>query len=273
MTEKEDVRVLSTSEIKSFLETSALYSWRTFGVPEVGFSSLSINEIDSFCTNCNCSRPFQDLRARGGAGTVGTGLKTGMSYFHFSCVSCRRSARVFWVEQIVLKDTIKIQKFGELPRSSLPRDRVLQKFLKHDLENYEKAVVCLAQEYGIAAFAYFRRVVESNVLMLLDLVREDAQSSGADETMLSAIEKLRDASPMSEKIKVANLALPAHLQPDGLNPLGRIYQALSDGVHSLSDRECLTKAKAISDCLTFLVSELATTKERRLRFKSSIGAL
>ena len=38
---------------------------------------------------------------------------------------------------------------------------------------------------------------------------------------------------MSEKIKVANTALPSHLKPDGLNPLGKLYQALSEGVHTL----------------------------------------
>ena len=78
---------------------------------------------------------------------------------------------------------------------------------------------------------------------------------------------------MSEKIKVANYALPDHLKPDGLNPLGRLYQALSEGVHSLSDQECLERAKVTSECLAFLVSELASRKEHRLRFKSIVGRL
>ena len=78
---------------------------------------------------------------------------------------------------------------------------------------------------------------------------------------------------MSEKIRVANLALPLHLQPDGLNPLGRLYQVLSEGVHSLSDDDCLKKARATSECLAFLVSELASRKEHRARFKSMVGQL
>ena len=78
---------------------------------------------------------------------------------------------------------------------------------------------------------------------------------------------------MSEKIKVANLALPSHLKSDGLNPLGRLYQVLSEGVHSLSEAECFLKAKATSECLTFLVSELASSQENRNRFKSMVGKL
>ncbi len=78
---------------------------------------------------------------------------------------------------------------------------------------------------------------------------------------------------MSEKIRIANHALPEHLKPDGLNPLGRLYQVLSEGVHNLSDEECLDRAKATSECLAFLVSELASRKEHRTRFKRMVGDL
>lgn len=200
-------------------------------------------------------------------------LKSGTSYFKFSCVSCQKSHREYLVEQILDEKNIRLQKYGELPRSRLVRNRTLQKFLKDDLDNYEKAVICLSHEYGVAAFAYFRRVVENNIYKLLDLVQEDAKSSGDDQATLDAIGELRKDAPMSEKIKIANLALPSYLKPDGLNPLGRLYQVLSEGVHSLSETECLEKAKATSECLTFLVSELASRQEHRNRFKSMVGKL
>lgn len=177
------------------------------------------------------------------------------------------------MEQVLDDENIRIQKYGELPRSRLARNRALQKFLKDDLDNYEKAIVCLSHEYGVAAFAYFRRIVENNIKALLDLVQEDAQSSDSDKAILDALGDLRKDTPMSEKIKIANLALPNHLKPDGLNPLGRLYQALSEGVHSLPDAECLQKAKATSECLEFLVSELASRAEHRIRFKSLVGKL
>lgn len=91
--------------------------------------------------------------------------------------------------------------------------------------------------------------------------------------MSTALAELRKDAPMSEKIKVANLALPAHLKPDGLNPLGRLYQVLSEGIHSLSETECIERAQAISGCLAFLISELASRKEHRTRFKSMVGKL
>jgi hypothetical protein len=260
--------------IKNFLETAPLYAWREFKKPSVNRSSLWINEIDAFCEHCEQNRPFQYPHSHGsGAGMPTPVLKSGTSHFEFSCVSCRTSHREYLVEQILSDETIKIQKYGELPRRKLPRDRVLQKFLKDDLDNYEKAVVCLSHEYGIAAFAYFRRIVENNINRLLDLIQEDAQSSGGDSSILDAISDLRQDSPMSKKIEVANAALPSHLKPDGLNPLGRLYQVLSEGIHSLSEAECLQKAKSTSECLAFLVSELASRKEHRIRFKSTVGQL
>lgn len=265
---------LSDADIKAFLETAPLYAWREFKKPQINRSSLWVKEIDAFCENCGQRRPFQDLRSSGGgAGMPSPVLKTGTSYFQFACVSCKKTHREYLVEQVLDDENIRIQKYGELPRNQLIRDRVLQKFLKDDLENYEKAVVCLSHEYGVAAFAYFRRVVEGNINRLLDLIQEDTQSSAGDADTLNAINELRSDSPMSEKIKVANRALPSHLKPDGLNPLGRLYQVLSEGVHNISDAECLEKAKAISECIAFLVSELASRSEHRTRFKSMIGRL
>lgn len=268
------MKELTYADIKNFLETAPLYAWREFKKPRVNRSSLWINEIDAFCERCEQNRPFHYPHSRGGgAGMPIPVLESGTSYFEFSCVSCRKSHREYLVEQILGDETIRIQKYGELPRGKLPRDHVLQKFLKDDLDNYEKAVVCLSHEYGIAAFAYFRRIVENNINRLLDLVQEDAQSSGSDSSILDAISDLRRDAPMSEKIKVANVALPSHLKPDGLNPLGRLYQVLSEGVHSMSETECLQKAKSTSECLAFLISELAPRKEHRIRFKSTVGQL
>lgn len=266
---------LTDLDIKDFLETSALYTWRKFKYEEVIRTTLKIKEIDAHCDVCEQRRPFQDFRvfSSGSGGGFIPPLKSGVSHFLFSCVSCRKSHREYFVEQIVEEDSIQFQKFGERPRSKVVRNRVLQKFLKDDLENYEKATICLSHEYGVAAFAYFRRVVENNVNRLLELVQQDAQSSGEAQSMVDAINELKKHTPMSEKIKIANNALPSYLQPDGLNPLGRLYQLLSEGVHSLSDEECLAKAKAASECLTFLVSELASRHEHRARFKSLIGGL
>jgi hypothetical protein len=265
---------LTDSDIKQFLEEAPLYTWYEFKKPAVNRSSLWIREIDAECEVCKQLRPFQDLRLlmvdATGKGIEIEVLKSGTLSLSFACVSCRKTTRQFLVEHVVSDETIRIQKYGERPRKSIPRDRAVQQFLKGDLDNYGKAVVCLSHGYGIAAFAYFRRVIENNIYRLLDLIQEDSAGS---QKVTDALAELRKESPMSEKIKVANQALPEYLKPDGLNPLGRLYQTLSEGVHSLSDEECLNRAKVTSECLAFLVSELASRKEHKTRFKSMVGQL
>lgn len=269
--------ILNDSEIRKFLEDAPLYSWREFIMPEPARTSLHITGIDAHCGVCDKERPFHVMRSvGGGAGhnqVIVPNLSSGRSHFQFTCVSCHKETRMYSVEQIVEGQTVRIQKYGELPRGKIPRDRRLQNFLKHDRENYEKAVICLSHEYGIAAFAYFRRILETNIGQLLILVEEDAKASGEAPETLQALEELKKESPMSDRIKLANLALPHYLRPSGLNPLGRLYQVLSEGVHNLSEEKCLQKARDTSECLAFLVSELANRRENRDKFKSLISRL
>ena len=268
------MEVLTDKEIKLFLEGTPLYTWAEFTKPQVNRSSLSINAIDSYCEKCEMVRPFLDMRSRGGGtGLAIEALSTGTSYFKFTCVTCRKEHLEYLVEQIVNDETIKIQKYGQLPRRRLDRDNTLQKFFSDDSDTYEKAVVCLSHGYGIAAFAYLRRIVENNILKLIDLLLEDVNASESDPKIVESLTELRKESPMSDRIKVANEALPENLKPDGLNPLGRLYQVLSEGVHNLSDEECLRRANVVNECLKYLISELASRKKNRTKFKSMVGSL
>ncbi|MDR2711444.1 MAG: hypothetical protein LBB65_09045 [Burkholderiales bacterium] len=266
------LKVLTEADIKLFLETAPLYSWYEFKRPLVNRSSLCIGQIDTYCDACNKQRTFLCQCTRGGGSVSLAEMKSSPLFFKFSCVTCKKEHREYWVEQELGEENIRLQKCGELPRLKLVRNKTLQRFLKEDADNYEKATICLHHGYGVGAFAYFRRVVEKNIDRLLDLVQQDAQSSG-DQPTLDAIAELRRNPLMRERIEIANSVLPSHLKPDGLNPLGRLYQVLSEGVHSLSEAECLAKATDTLECLTFLVSELASREKHRARFKSTVGSL
>lgn len=265
---------LTDQEIKHFLENAPLYKWEVFDKPRANRASLWINEVEAYCETCEQMRPFQDLRSRGGgAGMPLQALQSGESHFVFSCVSCKKQHRKYFLQQEVTEHAIRMQKVGELPRKALERDRVLQRLFAADAQNYEKAIICLANGYGIAAFAYFRRIIEANISKIFDMLQSDAQDTGGSEEILKAISELRKESPMSDKIKIANNAVPTHLRPDGLNPLGRLYQVLSEGVHTLSDEQCLDKARTLQECVKFLASELASRSEHREKFKSMVGML
>lgn len=268
------METLTDNHIKEFLESSPLYTWKEFERPDLDRNSLWINEIDAYCETCKQQRPFQDLRPRGsGAGMPMQKLTSGQSFFQFTCVSCRKEKHDYLVDQVVTNETIKFRKYGELPRKYLDRDPVLQKFFSKDKDNYEKAVICLANGYGIASFAYMRRIIENNINELLKMLQEDIKSTDTESPLISKLSQLKENTPMKDKIDIANTALPEYLVPSGLNPLGRLYTILSRGIHSDSDETCLELAKTLQECIKYLISELSSRRKNRESFKKLIGSL
>jgi hypothetical protein len=234
-----------------------------------GLTRLKIKEVESNCAHCETTRPFH-IREKFVYELDNSSQK---EYYlsTFSCVSCNTFDKVFLllVEKID-NDHLCVTKVGEYPQNELPRSKALSKFFKTDKEEYSKAVICLANGYGVAAFAYMRRIIENNILSLLEKIQEGVAE---DSAIAKSINDLKYTSPMSDRIKIANNALPEYLKPDGFNPLGQIYGLLSDGVHSLTDDECLDKAENLQACLEFLVSELATHKQNKEDFKKRLASL
>ena len=156
------MKTLSESGFKHFLENDSLYIWREFKVPGP-HETIVIREVDGLCQECGQTRPFQSVGSD--AGPEGVQIYPAYPTLHlkFECVSCQNERREYLVEKVETAETVKIHKYGELPKRKLDRNPRLQRFFKDDLDNYEKAVVCLSHEYGIGAFAYFRRIIENNI--------------------------------------------------------------------------------------------------------------
>ena len=94
--------------------------------------------------------------------------------------------------------------------------------------------------HGIGALAYFRRVIENKVNLLLDLVADAAKLAGVDEAGLQELERVKATHQVDRKIEIASKLLPAHLKPPGSpDPLDRLYKSYSSGLHGESDEKCL----------------------------------
>jgi len=266
---------LTADTLKPFFERAPIYVSHVFLRPDRLPADLpSPVELDLYCKQCKLTKPFQDRRSRGSGSGLGSSpaITSGLRGYRYWCVTCGAAytADVF-VE--ISESSISIQKVGQWPRPKSGRDKLLEKFFEEDAENYEKAVMCLANGYGIGAFAYFRRIIEDGVDQLLNMLEDDAKATGSGAEILNAISELHKASPMADKIEIANKAVPPHLLVNGINPLGRLYGVLSDGVHGLSDAQCLEKAEVVQDCLKYLVSELSMRRTNRDQFAKKLGRL
>ncbi len=202
----------------------------------------------------------------------------------YRCAGCSRSHRYFLllvVQQPAFSrgrmpppDETKavIQKVGQFPPWDIAPDPQLAKKLGKGVGVFKKGLICESQSFGLGAFAYYRRIVEDMVDELLDDIRELVTEDGL-EHYSEALQKAKASHRASDKIEHIKDLLPEVLRPGGANPLALLHGALSEGLHALSETECLERASVIRGALIFLVSQVSQAKESATQFKKDLQAL
>ena len=260
---------------RPYIEKSPLYARIAFPGNLYFYDCFygSLNQIEAFCPNCKRERFFDRINCLpesifNNSFQFGTVLS-----LEFSCVEhyCKCKKRYFvYFEKI--DDQIIFTKSGEYPSLSPRVDEAILNVFPDDADLLKKAVCCLKDGFGVGAFAYLRQVLENRIDVIISEIRKNAEEQG-DTEAIKKLNELSDTSPESEKIKIAKDALPANLQSRGHNPLGLLYKTLSEGIHGLSDSECLGKANAIYGALTYILKTLAENSASRKEYEASLKFL
>jgi hypothetical protein len=160
----------------------------------------------------------------------------------------------------------KVQKIGQFPPLSVNIPKALAKNLGDAAADlYKKALVNRNEGYGLAAVTYIRRVVQDKTDELTEVVSQLAESHSIKAEV---VEKIRAAknerTTYDNKLRIAATVLPASLTPDGANPLSELYKLVSEGVHDLSEEDCVRVADETRSVFEFTFTHLrAETKERQ----------
>lgn len=259
-------------DLRCFLEKKALYSWVKIGLPEYATQFYSLFQVEMECPKCKKSRPFSDRRPRGsGYGQSTPKLESNVYSFRFTCDGCSLSEYIFFVE--VDTEEKRVRKVGQNPAWSINLDKDLEKFLESDSEFFKKALICESQSYGIAAFSYYRRVLENSIGKILQNLRSVLELNNASSEEIEKIEKALNGIVMDERIKIAKDAVPSYLRPNGMNPLAIIYDTLSAGIHRLPEEQCLENSQHIRVALFYLIKALTQQSEEQKTFLSSMKSL
>jgi hypothetical protein len=261
-------------ELESFFEKKPLYSWVKFDLPEYITGLYSLSKIEMECSVCRKSRPFSDRRPRGsgtGAGQSIPKLESDIYSFRFTCDGCSSAKYIFFVEMDVEKK--RFRKVGQNPAWSINLDKDLEKFLEDDVEYFKKALICESQSYGVAAFSYYRRVLENSISRILQSLRSVLELNGASSEEVERIDNALNGTAMVERIKIAKDAVPNYLQPNKMNPLAIIYDTLSAGIHRLSEEQCLENSQHIRIALSYLIKALVQQNEEQKSFLDSVKNL
>jgi hypothetical protein len=224
------------------------------------------------CPTCKRSRPFSDRRSRGYVPTNSLPqLKSSIYSFRFECDSCSSSKYAFFIEVDI--ENGKIRKVGQSPAWSINLDKDIDRFLEDDSEFFNKALICESQGYGIAAFSYYRIVLENSIGKILKNLCSILEMEGSSSENIEQIDRALKGIVMDEIIKIAKDAIPNSLRPNGMNPLAIIYDTLSAGIHRLPEEECLKNSEYIRVALSYLIKTLSRQNEEQRAFLEATKSL
>jgi len=285
---------------KKFLEEYPLYRKFDTGIsktftrrPHGGYreDTLYLNAIPKpalnlYCVNCSSMQTFnmatEYYRDRNSIPQA-NGAFAEVPYM---CASCQRITQRYFLhfffkdvvviedgsEEEVTKTNLFVHKVGQFPAWNIEMDRNLEELLGENADFYKKGLITESQSYGIACFAYFRRITENIIDDLLDSILDLVPESDK-EKYSAALAQTKKTRVTQEKIDLVKDLIPESLRPDDVNPLGALHSALSEGLHAEDDETCLEYADAIKNVLVYLVNETIARKESSRGFTEGMRKL
>ena len=151
----------------------------------------------------------------------------------------------------------KCYKFGELPIYGPPVSSKLITLIGPDRDAFLKGRTCENQGLGVAAFIYYRRVVENQKHRILGEIIKVSTRIGVPEDNIEKLKSAVTETQFSKALDMAKDAIPESLLINGHSPISLLHSALSEGVHSLTDAECLELAGSVRVVLGELSDRLS----------------
>lgn len=234
------------------------------------FAQLRSPALQMHCTNCKTERTFVGGTPLRPADNM-SGKFAGVVFaVWFRCAHCSIGNCAFLIRYSDQEDYL--MKVGQFPPPDVSVARHLEKELGDYEEIFKKGLTCERFGYGIAAFAYYRRIVEVMVNRLVTIV-DDVIPDEHKQDYEKALTKLASSHIAEDKLRLIKDLLPSSLRPDGVNPLGVIYDILSEGIHTHSDEQCLLAATQVRTALIYIVEKVQTEKQITQEFTEAMRGL
>jgi hypothetical protein len=195
-------------------------------------------------------------------------------FVNYSCRNCGEGIKQFALAiETLPKGEAKVFKYGEVPQFGPPNPPKLMSIMGGERDAYLKGRRCENQGLGIAAFAYYRRVVENQKAKIIGEILKVAEKLNADPELINDLKAAKAETRFTEAINRIKHGLPPVLLISGHNPLTLLHSALSEGLHAESDEQCLELATSIRVVLTELVDRIATAVKEEAALTSALQRL
>lgn len=178
------------------------------------------------------------------------------NYFQiYLCQNCKRHSKTFSLQCSTTRGAVT--KFGEFPSFGPPTPPRAMSLIGGDRDLFLQGRRCELQGLGIGAFTYYRRVIEDQRNRIFDEIIRVLEKTDPANEVISDIRAAKNEQQFSKSIDAIKHALPSSLLVNGQNPLRLLHSAFSEGVHALSDEQCLALATAARTVLFEFSERLA----------------
>jgi hypothetical protein len=265
--------------VKEFLESVPPGQQRLvsdMGKKERGMHGINLRfrfpELQLHCESNECA----GLRFFVSADVYGLDVdETKSNFVTYACKNCGRTRKTYALWNTLSGDEVsgKMYKLGEFPQFGPPNPPRLISIMEMEKEYYLKGRRSENQGMGIAAFAYYRRVVENKKHKIFEELQRVCTKVGAGKDVLQDLEAGKNERQFSKSVEAIKHGLPGALLINGHNPLTLLHNALSEGLHAQTDQECLELARSIRIVLSELVERMGSALKEQAELTQALGRL
>src|SRR3989344_1390148 len=197
-------------------------------------------------------------------------------FVRYECKNCGRTSKKYAIWAFLNGDRKSgiLYKYGEVPEFGPPTPSRVVAILGAEKEYYFKGRRSENQGLGIAAFAYYRRVVENQKNKIFDEIIRTVQKVDSTNTeLLKELDNAKKETQFTKAVDSIKHGIPQTLLIDGHKPLTLLHSALSEGIHAKTDEECLEFATSIRIILTDLVERMANAVKDTAELKSAVSRI
>jgi hypothetical protein len=206
-----------------------------------------------------------------GESVAGTGPVHQLDY---RCKNCDSYRVRYFLLALVGGDTTSLVKCGQYPPLQRePPAAVASLLSKSDLGLYRSALTTRNFNYGLAAVAYLRRIVENELNNIIDLLITYSRTNRGDESLIEELVSIKTEHRFTNKLERAAAVLPDSLKTDGYNPLSLLHGLTSASIHGKSDQECLQIFDVCQAGFEHVIIRLKASKDEDERFRKAMKEL
>lgn len=239
------------------------------------FADVDFGDVSLHCENNACGgiRVFRQMSEP----RVYTSWTTDI--VRYKCRNCDEMVKFFALRMRWTGGTangrslVLATKLGEYPAFGPATPARLMALVGAEREYFLKGRRAEFQGMGIAAFAYYRRVIDNQRDRILGEIIKVATALGSPAAMIQDLEAARKETQFSKAVEAVKHGIPEALFINGHNPLTLLYSALSEGLHAGTDEECLERATVVRVVMAEFAERVAQALKDDAELTAAINKL